>query len=597
MQKLQTQLKQPTNNQATISATVAALKKQAAGTDLSSVKTALSALTSAIKTSAALHDNVAATANSQNLTAAQKSAILATVDQSANRDAINAALASLTTAIAQSTQPAVDTTALTRALSATTQQQADLVSTVTQLTTGAQSLTTGIQSAGNAANKLRTSLTQLNTVLPNLTNGIGAVTTGATNLASGTTTLTTNSQQLTQGFKTLDANTNLLNQRSHQLATGAGQVAAGSQQLTAGTRQLSTQGNQLTQGASRVATGLQSAQTNLPSLTTGISQLVTGSQQVTTGLHRLGTTGIALANGSQQLTSGNGQLATGAQQLAVGANQVTAAGNKIQTGNQALASKLGTAASKGNLNPSKLTYQQVAKPVTTTHQDRDDVPNNGTGMAPYMLSVSLFVGALALNMMFDMYTPRKHPQSALDWWSSKASIMLVFSIMESTIMLGLMMLINGLSPIHPFATWLLLTLTALLFMTIVAWLNLVFGKAGAFFSMVLLVLQLGGSAGTYPIQLSGHFFQTIHPWLPMSYSVNGLRQTLMTGNSALPEMGVLALILMLFIALTWLFFIRRYPRLAQIDFEDPVAVKATQSKLATLVRRKAQAKASDNKTN
>ncbi|VTU51106.1 integral membrane protein [Lactobacillus plantarum subsp. plantarum ST-III] [Lacticaseibacillus rhamnosus] len=52
------------------------------------------------------------------------------------------------------------------------------------------------------------------------------------------------------------------------------------------------------------------------------------------------------------------------------------------------------------------------------------------------------------------------------------------------------MLINGLSPIHPFATWLLLTLTALLFMTIVAWLNLVFGKAGAFFSMVLLVLQL-----------------------------------------------------------------------------------------------------------
>ena len=83
----------------------------------------------------------------------------------------------------------------------------------------------------------------------------------------------------------------------------------------------------------------------------------------------------------------------------------------------------------------------------------------------------------------------------------------------------------------------------------------------------------------------------------MSYSVNGLRQTLMTGNSALPEMGVLALILMLFIALTWLFFIRRYPRLTQIDFEDPVAVKATQSKLATLVRRKAQAKASDNKTN
>ena len=315
-----------------------------------------------------------------------------------------------------------------------------------------------------------------------------------------------------------------------------------------------------------MATSLQSAQTNLQlnnwHLTVSYGQS-TSHHWLTSTRHSR----CALANGSQQLTSGNGQLATGAQQLAVGANQVTTAGNKIQTGNQALATKLERPQAR-EFNPSKLTYQQVAKPVTTTHQDRDDVPMTVL-VWRHILSVSLFVSALALNMMFDMYTPRKHPQSALDWWSSKASIMLVFSIMESTIMLGLMMLINGLSPIHPFATWLLLTLTALLFMTIVAWLNLVFGKAGAFFSMVLLVLQIGGSDGTYPIQLSGHFFQTIHPWLPMSYSVNGLRQTLMTGNSALPEMGVLALILMLFIALTWLFFIRRYPRLAQIDFEDP----------------------------
>lgn len=573
------------------------MKKQAAGTNLTAVKTALNTLTTAIKTSNTLHANVAATADSQKLTATQKSAILATVDQSANSDAINAALTSLSTALTQVDQPTVDTTALTKALSVTNQQQTALASTVSRLTVGAQSLTTGLQTTGTAANKLSSNLAQFNATLPQLTTGITTIATGATNLASGTNTLTTNSQQLTQGFQTLNANTSLLNQKSQQLATGANQVAAGTQQLATGTSQLSTKGNQLTQGTSQVATGLQNVQSNLPSLTNGVSQLATGSQRVATGLNQLATSGNTLTAGSTQLANGNKQLATGAQQLASGANQVTSAGSKLQTGNQTLATKLGAAADKGKIKPSKLTYQQVAKPVTTTHTDRDDVPNNGTGMAPYMLSVSLFVGALALNMMFDMYTPRKHPKSALDWWSSKASIMLVFSIMESSIMLGLMMLINGLSPIHPWATWLLLTLTALLFMTIVAWLNLVLGKAGAFFSMVLLVLQLGGSAGTYPIQLSGHFFQVIHPWLPMSYSVNGLRQTLMTGNTALPEIGVLGLFLILFIALTWLFFIRRYPRLAQIDFEDSAAVKATQSKLAALVQRKARAKAADQDKN
>lgn len=570
-----------------------ALQKQATGSDLTTVNSALNALSAAIKASSTVRANVAATADHQNLTAAQKSAILATVDQSTNQDAINAALASLTTALAQVKQPTVDATALTNALSAINQQQTALAGSVAQLATGAQGLTNGIQTAGTAASQLNTGLTQFKTDLPQLTTGITTLANGATQLASGTAGLTTTSTQLTQGFQALSTGTDQLNQRSQQLAAGAGQVAAGTQQLATGTAQLSSQGNQLTRGSNQIATGLGTIQTKLPGLTTGVTQLTNGAQRVGNGLNQLAANGNTLTTGNTQLTNGNQQLASGAQQLANGANQVTAADQTIQSGNQTLATKLGSAAKQGQVNPSSLTYQQIAKPVTTTHSDSDQAANNGTGMAPYMLSVSLFVGALAFNMMFDLYTPRKHPKSAFEWWCSKAILVLVFSLMESTIMLGLMMRIDALTPIHPFATWLVLILTALLFMTIVAWLNLVFGKAGAFFSMVLLVLQLGGSAGTYPIQLSGRFFQMIHPWLPMSYSVNGLRQTLMTGNSALGELGILALILVLFVAFTGLFFLRRYPRLAQIDFDDPAALKATQSKLATHIQRRLRAKASD----
>jgi len=129
-------------------------------------------------------------------------------------------------------------------------------------------------------------------------------------------------------------------------------------------------------------------------------------------------------------------------------------------------------------------------------------------------------------------------------------------------------LIDGLAPIHPWATFGVLVSIAVAFMSIVYWLNLVFGKVGAFFSMILLVLQLGGSAGTYPIQLSNHFFQTIHPWLPMSYAVSGLRNTLMVGNSAWPQIGILMGIGVLFSIFSMLFYGRRHGRVKAIDFED-----------------------------
>jgi putative membrane protein len=200
-----------------------------------------------------------------------------------------------------------------------------------------------------------------------------------------------------------------------------------------------------------------------------------------------------------------------------------------------------------------------------------------------MLSVSLFVGALALNMMFDMYTPRRYPKTAFSWLLSKATIWGPFVLGESLIVYALLCGIDGLNPVHGWATLGLIVLTALCAMLLVNWLNLAFGKLGAFLSMVLLVLQLSGSAGTYPIQLSNHFFQWLHPYLPMTYSVAGLRETLMIGGAATSAAITLCGICVVLLGLIWLFYLRRLPRLKAIDFRDPRAVRATQSRLAARI--------------
>lgn len=86
--------------------------------------------------------------------------------------------------------------------------------------------------------------------------------------------------------------------------------------------------------------------------------------------------------------------------------------------------------------------------------------------------------------------------------------------------------------------------------------------------MVLLVLQLGGSAGTYPLQLTNAFFKDRHPWLPMRYSVAGLRQTLMIGNSALPDMAVLLLIGLAFSGMGILFYARHHGRIREMAIPE-----------------------------
>jgi len=56
------------------------------------------------------------------------------------------------------------------------------------------------------------------------------------------------------------------------------------------------------------------------------------------------------------------------------------------------------------------------------------------------------------------------------------------------------------------------------------------GNAGRFLSIVILMLQLASSAGTYPVELLPDFFRSIHEYLPMTYSVQGLRAILSSGN-------------------------------------------------------------------
>lgn len=311
-------------------------------------------------------------------------------------------------------------------------------------------------------------------------------------------------------------------------------------ELTNGLDTLVGKSGDLTNGATKVSGGLDTLNGKTGDLSNGASQLLAGSSQLTTGLDTLNSKRGELSSGAGQLADGARKLNGGANQLTAGAEQLSPALAKVQAGNQTLADKMGSAAKQVNdTKATNKTFKQIAAPATAKQTEKDHVANNGTGMVPYMFSVAMFVGMMALNLMLDMISPRTKISSLAAWMGSKMVMLFGIAVIAATVLYGLSISILGLDPIHPLQTYGFMILISLMDAALVTAIYMWFDKAGAFAAMVLLVFQLSGSAGTYPIQLSNAFFEWLHPYLPMTYTVDGLRETIMIGGSAMPQVEVL----------------------------------------------------------
>lgn len=310
--------------------------------------------------------------------------------------------------------------------------------------------------------------------------------------------------------------------------------------LNGNTGALSNGVSALTNGSTQVSDGLNTLNSKTGALSSGTSQLLAGSSQLTTGLDTLNSKRGELNSGAGQLADGARKLNGGANQLTAGAEQLSPALAKVQAGNQTLADKMGSAAKQVNdTKATNKTFKQIAAPATAKQTEKDHVANNGTGMVPYMFSVAMFVGMMALNLMLDMISPRTKISSLAAWMGSKMVMLFGIAVMAATVLYGLSISILGLDPINPLQTYDFMILISLMDAALVTAIYMWFDKAGAFAAMVLLVFQLSGSAGTYPIQLSNAFFEWLHPYLPMTYTVDGLRETIMIGGSAMPQVEVL----------------------------------------------------------
>lgn len=361
-----------------------------------------------------------------------------------------------------------------------------------------------------------------------ITSGVNAYTAGVDKVSQGASQLSEKNSTLTGSLDQLVLGSNTLTQKSSKLTARVGQLVEKTPELVSGIEKLSTGSNQLNQKSQELIAGVDKLQS-------GSSQLADKSSQ--------------LISGASQLESGANKLADGAGKLAEGGTKLTSGLEGLQTGVASLGQGLGNASDQLKLASTESKNAEIlSNPLNLSKTDNDQVPVNGIAMAPYMISVALFVAAISTNMIFAKLPSGRHPESRWAWLKSRAEINGIIAVLAGILVYGGVHLI-GLTANHEMRTFILIILTSLVFMSMVTALTTWNSRIGAFFSLILLLLQLASSAGTYPLALTNDFFRAINPWLPMSYSVSGLRQTIsMTGNIH-HQVVFLAVILALFIGL------------------------------------------------
>ena len=242
-----------------------------------------------------------------------------------------------------------------------------------------------------------------------------------------------------------------------------------------------------------------------------------------------------LNSGARRLAQGLVQLSDGSERLADGADELASGTDRLRAGADELATKLKEGSTQvPSWSPQQRTdvARTLSAPVALDLVNDNPAATFGTGFAPFFLPLALFIGALIIWMLLTPLQTRPivNGLGALrvvlaSYWPAVLIALCQVVVMYAVVHFGV-----GLHAEYPLATVAFLVLVAATFLAIIQAFNAVFGVAvGRVITLAFLMLQLVSAGGIYPVETTATPFQWIHPFDPMTYAVNGLRQLTVGG--------------------------------------------------------------------
>ncbi|EIK74848.1 YhgE/Pip domain-containing protein [Gardnerella vaginalis] len=469
---------------------------------------------------------------------------------------------------------------------------------------GSKSLQGGINKLADGSNKLSASLRKLQGGLGELQKGANTLTEanarskeGAQYLAQKTQDLANGAQQLSEGTQRLSAATDEFYEGAQKLAASSNEleehVKAGNAEtktklagllmqaqnpavtkedvlanlqslaeglgensnlletnlsaLSAGADKLSDGSLQIKGGADAISQGFEAVNTGSNKLAAGANSLAEGLAQVSNGSEKLNNGVNAAAQGSAKIVNGSDQLNSGAKKLSDNTPKLVEGAKKLHDG-------LKDAQKSGKINNIKQKSKMMSVPVALKEHDYSHVENYGTGFAPYFISIGLWVGALMATFVLRVMDRRAILNGMNPLKSALISFtpFVIMGVVQAVILMGVVHGALKLQIDNVGAFYALGIIASIVFMAIMQMIMVVFKIPGRIVAIVLLMLQITSSAGTFPVQMTPSFFRVVHPYLPMTYSILGLRQAMAGKNSGAitSSIGILVLFGVIAIAIT-----------------------------------------------
>ena len=397
----------------------------------------------------------------------------------------------------------------------------------------------------------------------------------ATSLATQAQTLRQVASQLIEKINTSDLKqlTTLLYGNAEVLKNQS-TANAKTQELLAGSQQLATANNT---AVNSLVSNLKTVQANmkgtsnsvgmvgavsqidegLGTLQSGLKTYTGGVKQVNNGLGTLASNNKTLNSGASQLADGALKISSGSNQLAAGSATLGEGLTTIGEGTNTLTSSLKDASKKSNIKSTSKTYKQMSTPVDTQKKEITNMPNNGHAMAPYMMSVALYVACMALSLMYPFGKGMTTTDSPAKFLLAKATVMVPLSIVQALILYFSLRGFCGFTPARPGLCIAFMLLLSLAFMAFIAFLAIAFGRIGEFIALIFMVFNLGASAGTYPLETAPHWYTLLHPFVPFTYSVNGFRSVI-ANATAVPTTEILFFVGLLVVSVLLTYVIVRH---------------------------------------
>ena len=194
----------------------------------------------------------------------------------------------------------------------------------------------------------------------------------------------------------------------------------------------------------------------------------------------------------------------------------------------------------------------LAAPVSLKTHKVYEIANYGSSMAPFYSVLSIWIGGIVLVAMLKVNVSEKCTEGLenvklYQVYFGRFITFLIVGLFQSTLIALGDLLYLGIQCEHPFLFLLACWFSSIVFVNIIYTLTVSLGDIGKAVSVILLVVQVAGTGGTFPIEVAPKFFRVVYPLLPFTHSMAALRETVggMYGMNYWIDLGKLAIFLVI----------------------------------------------------